>query len=133
MLNKAIIQGRLGGDPELKITPSGVSVTSCGLACERNYAAQGQQRETDWIDVVAWRGTAEFLHKWFRKGDMVVVAGRLQTRMWTDQQGVKRKIVEVMADEVNFCGGGRREDNRQGRPEFYKPIDADDDDELPFV
>ena len=104
MLNTAAILGRFAADPELKHTPSGVSVTSFTLAVDRNFAKPGQERQTDWIDVVAWRGTAEFICKYFAKGRMIAVSGFLQTRTWEDKQGSRRKATELVAREVHFCG-----------------------------
>lgn len=97
MLNTAAIMGRLVADPELKHTPSGVAVTSFTLAVDRNYAKPGEERQTDWIDVVAWRGTAEFICKYFTKGRMIAVTGSLQTRTWEDKNGSKHKATELVA------------------------------------
>ena len=91
MLNTAAIMGRLVAAPELKHTPSGVAVTSFALAVDRNYAKPGEERQTDWIDVVAWRGTAEFICKYFTKGRMIAVTGSLQTRVWEDKNGSKAR------------------------------------------
>lgn len=87
MLNTAAVMGRFAADPELKHTPSGVAVTSFTLAVDRNYAKPGEERQTNWIDVVAWRGTAEFICKYFTKGRMIAVTGSLQTRTWEDKNG----------------------------------------------
>ena len=103
-MNTAAILGRFAADPELKHTSSGVAVTSFTLAVDRNYAKPGQERQTDWIDVVAWRGTAEFICKYFAKGRMIAVSGFLQTRTWEDKQGSRRKATELVAREVHFCG-----------------------------
>ena len=104
MQNIAAIVGRFAFDPELKHTPNGVAVTSFTLAVERNYAKPGEERQTDWIDVVAWRGTAEFVCKYFAKGRMIAISGFLQTRNYTDKNGNKRKRMELVADQVSFCG-----------------------------
>ena len=98
MLNKAILMGRLVADPELRTTPSGVSVTSFTVAVNRNF----NREQTDFIDVVAWRQTAEFVSKYFRKGQMIAVEGAIQTRNYEDRSGNKRKAVEVVADQVHF-------------------------------
>ena len=88
MLNRIILMGRLTRDPELRRTQSGTAVVSFSIACDRDYAAQGAERETDFIDIVAWRGTAEFVDKYFSKGRMIVVAGRLQIRGWEDKKSL---------------------------------------------
>ena len=108
MLNHIVLMGRLARDPELRRTQSGVSVTSFRLACDRDFRTQSGEKETDWIDVVAWRGTAEFVSKYFQKGRMAIVEGRLQTRDWTDKEGNKRTAVEVVADNIYF-GDSKRD------------------------
>ena len=113
MLNIAAVMGRLAADPELKHTPGGVAVTSFSLAVDRNYAKPGEERQTDWIDVVAWRGTAEFICKYFTKGRMIAVSGFLQTRVWEDRYGAKHKAVELVAQQVSFCGDKPREADGQ--------------------
>ncbi len=107
-LNKVVIMGRLARDPELRRTQSGVSVTSFRIACDRDFKSQSGEKETDWIDIVAWRNTAEFVSKYFTKGRMAIVEGRLQTRDWTDKDGNKRTAVEVVADNVYF-GDSKRD------------------------
>lgn len=104
MLNVVTLIGRLGEDPELRHTPAGVAVTSFSLAVDRSYQKQGEERQTDWITVVAWRGTADFICRNFAKGRMLAVSGFLQTRKWEDREGNPRKAVEVVAREVFFCG-----------------------------
>ena len=104
MLNCVIIMGRLAADPELRTTPSGVSVTSFTVAVDSTFAKQGEERQTNWIDVVAWRQQAEFVTKYFQKGSMIAVQGNLQTRNYEDKNGNKRKAVEVVADRVSFTG-----------------------------
>ena len=108
MLNRLIIMGRLARDPELRRTGSGTAVTSFTLAVDRDFKSQGGEKETDWIDVVAWRNTAEFVSKYFTKGRMAVVEGRLQMRNWTDRDGNKRVSAEVVADNVYF-GDSKRD------------------------
>jgi single-strand DNA-binding protein len=100
--NKVILGGRLTADPELKTTQTGVSVTSFDVAINRKYSGQNQQQITDFITVVAWRQTAEFVTRYFRKGSSICVVGSLQTRSWTDNNGQKRYATEVVADEINF-------------------------------
>ena len=108
MLNKIILMGRLTRDPELRRTGSGTAVTSFSLAVDRDFTSQSGEKETDFIDIVAWRGTAEFVSKYFTKGRMAVVEGRLQIRDWTDRDGGKRRSAEVIADNVYF-GDSKRE------------------------
>ncbi len=114
MLNKAILMGRLTADPELRTTPAGVSVTSFTVAVNRNY----NREQTDFIDVVAWRQTAEFVSKYFHKGQMIAVEGAIQTRNYEDRNGNKRKAVEVVADQVHFTesknSGGNAAAPQQG-------------------
>ena len=103
MLNKAILMGRLTRDPEMRYTPNGnVPVVSFSIAVERNYSGSNRERITDFIDIVAWRRTAEFVSQWFTKGMMIVVVGSIQTRRWQDKNGNNRTSVEVIADEVQF-------------------------------
>ena len=111
MLNHIVIMGRLARDPELRRTGSGIAVTSFTLAVDRDFAPKdGSERETDWIDCVAWRQTGEFVSKYFTKGRMAVVSGRLQIRNWTDKDGNKRSSAEVVADNVYF-GDSKRDDH----------------------
>lgn len=113
MLNHIVLMGRLTRDPELRRTPSGVAVASFSIAVERDFASQGGERQTDFIDIVAWRNTAEFVSKYFFKGSMAVVSGRLQIRDWTDREGGKRRSAEVVADNVYF-GESKRDRDAQG-------------------
>ena len=112
MLNHIVLMGRLTRDPELRRTGSGVAVASFTLAVDREYAAQGAEKETDFVDIVAWRNTAEFVSKYFAKGRMAVVTGRLQIRNWQDKEGNKRRSAEVVADNVYF--GDSKRDNADG-------------------
>ena len=102
MLNKIIVMGRLTKDPELRRTQGGTAVTSFSVAVDRDFKSQSGERETDFIDVVAWRQTAEFVSKYFTKGRMAVVEGRLQIRDWTDRDGGKRRSAEIIAENVYF-------------------------------
>lgn len=140
MLNKAILMGRLVADPELRQTPTNKSVTSFTLAVNRSYSKTGEQ--TDFIDIVAWGTTAEFVSKWFHKGSLMAVCGRIQTRTWEDKQGQKRKSVEVIAEEVNFAES-KRDSQSRGNDNNSAPFDlgggdnefselSPDDGELPF-
>ena len=108
MLNKIFIMGRLTRDPELRRTQSGTAVTSFSLAVDRDFKSQSGEKETDFIDVVAWRGTAEFVSKYFSKGRMAVVEGRLQIRDWKDKEGNNRRSAEVVADNIYF-GDSKRD------------------------
>ena len=103
-LNKVILGGRLTADPELKQTPSGVSVCTFGIAVNRRFASKdaSAQTQADFFNVTAWRATAEFVSKYFRKGSSICVVGSLQNRSWTDQQGAKHYATDIVADEVNF-------------------------------
>ncbi len=139
MLNKAILMGRLTADPELRHTQSNIPVTSFTLAVDRTF---GQDKQTDFLDIVAWRNTAEFVSKWFRKGMLVAVSGQIQTRTWEDKQGNKRKSVEVVADEAFFAESKKdsapRPSNDAPVPFDLPPVGGDfaelgpDDSELPF-
>ena len=108
-LNKVILAGRLTRDPELKQTTSGVSVTSFSIAINRRYKA-GEQQEADYLDIVAWRQTAEFITRYFRKGSSIAITGSAQVRKWTDKDGGKRSTVEFVADEVYFVDGKTEEE-----------------------
>ena len=110
MLNKIILMGRLTRDPELRRTGSGTAVTSFALAVDRDFKGQGGEKETDFIDVVAWRNTAEFVSKYFTKGRMAVVSGRLQIRNWEDKEGNKRRTAEILAENIYF-GDSKKEDD----------------------
>lgn len=132
MLNKIILMGRLTRDPELRRTNSGTAVASFTLAVDRDFKSQGGQKETDFIDIVAWRNTAEFACKYFTKGRMAVVEGRLQIRDWTDKDGGKRRSAEVIADSIYFGDSKRDGDNGPsvgGQPDFQE---VEDDEVLPF-
>ena len=141
MLNKIIIMGRLTRDPELRRTGSGTSVTSFSLACDRDFKSQSGEKETDFIEVVAWKNTAEFVSKYFSKGRMAVVEGRLQIRDWTDKAGNKRTTAEVVADNVYFADSKRSESNENQKENFnalsgrlgddFVPA-SEEDGELPF-
>lgn len=134
MLNKIILMGRLTRDPELRKTGNGTAVTSFSLAVDRDYKPQDGERETDFIDVVAWRGTAEFVFKYFSKGRMAVVEGRLQVRDWTDKDGNKRRSTEVLAESVYFGDSKKVSDSdtpTEPSGEF-KEVPEDEKGELPF-
>ena len=153
MLNHIVLMGRLTRDPELRRTQSGTAVASFSLAVDRDFSGRdGGEKQTDFIDIVAWRSTAEFVSKYFVKGQMAVVSGRLQIRDWTANDGSKRRSAEVVADNVYFGeskrdrdGGSSRAPYAQAAPAYPAPssysapvtgsdfAELDDDDgELPF-
>lgn len=156
MLNCAVIMGRLTATPELRTTASGISVTSFTVAVDRSYAKQGEERQTDFINVVAWRSTADFVTRFFTKGQMIAVQGSIQTRNYEDKNGNKRTAVEIVADSISFCGsksesgGSNYAQPQQSAPAVsYQSADAgsfsvlpddsqgfpfgsDDDEGLPF-
>ena len=146
MLNKVFIMGRLTRDPELRRTQSGTAVASFALAVERDFKDNATgKRETDFIDVVAWRQAAEFVSRYFTKGRMAVVEGRLQIRDWTDKDGNKRRTAEIVTEQVYF-GDSKRDDNQptenqnaayggySAAPNAHQTFSElrDDDGELPF-
>lgn len=116
MLNVITIMGRLTRDPELRRTNSGKPVASFTVAVDRDFAPDGQEKQTDFIDCVAWQGTAEFVDKYFNKGSMIVVAGRLQLRDWTDKDGNKRRTAEIVASSVYF---GESKKSQEGNAPTY--------------
>lgn len=120
MLNHIVLMGRLVRDPELRHTGSGTAVASFSLAVDRDYKAQNGERETDFIDIVAWRSTADFVSKYFSKGRMAVVSGRLQMRSYTDKDGIRRRASEVVADSVYF-GDSKRESSGDYAPPSDPP------------
>jgi single-strand DNA-binding protein len=109
MLNVVAIMGRLVADPELRTTPAGHSVCSFRIACDRSYVQQGQERQADFIDIVAWRQQADFVSKYFQRGSMIAVEGRLQTRNYQDKNGNNRTAVEVVANNISFAGAKRQD------------------------
>lgn len=109
MLNVVAIMGRLVADPELRTTTQGNSVCSFRIACDRSYVQQGQERQADFIDIVAWRQQAEFVSKYFQKGSMIAIEGSLQTRRYQDKLGANRTAVEVVANNISFAGAKRQD------------------------
>ena len=139
MLNHIVLMGRLTRDPELRYTQSQIPVASFSLAVDRDFGGRdGGERQTDFIDIVAWRSTAEFVSKYFTKGSMAVVSGRLQIRDWTDKEGGKRRSAEVIADNVYFGDSKPKEDGAPsadadfGAPPSGFTPDFGDDGEMPF-
>lgn len=131
MLNKVLLQGRLVADPETRHTTNGTAVSSFRLAVDRDFKNQNGEKETDFINIVAWRNTAEFVGKYFEKGQMAIVDGRLQVRDYTDRDGNKRYVTEVVANSVYFAGS-KPEQTEQSNHNGLEPLD-DDDGELPFL
>ena len=134
MFNLVVLQGRTTDNPELKVTASGKYVTSFSIAVERDFST-GNEKETDFINIVAWNKTAEFISKYFLKGKQMIVSGRLQVRKYQTQNGENRSVTEVIADKVNFCGDKTQDPLQtvQNRLEEYgdfNEVDADED--LPF-
>lgn len=148
MLNVVALMGRLTHTPELKTTQNGTSVCSFGIAVDRTYTPKGEERKADFIDVVAWRQTAEHICKYFQKGSMVAITGSLQSRNYKDKNGNSRTAVEVLADQINFAGPKKTQqvdDGGEAPPKDYRePAPAysqgsaddfeviNDNDDLPF-
>nr|DAM30831.1 MAG TPA: Single strand binding protein [Caudoviricetes sp.] len=137
MLNEVILMGRLTRDPDVRMTQNGTTAANFALACERDYAPQGQDRETDFFDIVAFGKTADFAGQYFAKGQLVAVKGRLQQRDWTDKQGNKRRTTEILADRCYFAE--KRQDRDASSGGFQQmpdstpvPFEDPDDDALPF-
>ena len=141
MLNHIVLMGRLTRDPELRHTQSGLPVCTFSIACQRDYKSADGEKAVDYIDIVAWRGTAEFVNNYFTKGRMAVVDGRLQLRDWVDRDGNNRRSAEVVASSVNF--GDSRPQNQPAPAPAYAGVSAApgqgwsdagelDDGELPF-
>ena len=136
MLNVAAITGRLTADPELKKTNTGTSVCSFTVAVDRNFVKQGEERQADFLEVVAWKSAAEFVSRYFNKGSIIAVQGTIQTRNWEDKNGNKRKSTEIIADQISFCG--RKTEEKPAKPniEYEVPPEMyevpDDDETLPF-
>ena len=143
MLNVVVIMGRLTADPELRTTQSGISVTSFSVAVNRNYSKDGNN-QTDFINCVAWRNNAEFISKYFTKGQMIAIKGSLQQNNYTDKDGNKRTTYDVVVDSADFCGsknesGGNGASARNEAPASFSNVDTGDfeeismgDDDLPF-
>lgn len=156
MINRVILMGRLVADPELKVTPANISVTSFRIAVDRSYVKQGEERKADFFDIVCWRNTAEFVCRYFSKGAMIAIEGKLQSRTYQAKDGTNRYVVEVVADSVSFTGEKREQSNnyqnatpqynnqlnsqpQQGYQNQYQPYgdntgfaDMPPDDDLPF-
>lgn len=131
MLNRAILMGRLVADPELRQTPNGISVTAFCIAVERNYS-KDKDRKADFINIVAWRQTAEFVSRYFSKGKMIVIEGSIQMRSYEDKNGNKRTAVEVVAENVMFGESKRREESPGPAQEQDFNTGETDSEDLPF-
>ena len=125
MLNRIIVMGRMTRDPELRRTNSGTAVASFTVAVDRDFKSQSGEKETDFIDVVAWRNTGEFAAKYLAKGRMAAVEGRIQVRDWQDKDGNRRKSVEVVADNVYFA-----DSKRDSKPQESRTVDDQEFDEI---
>lgn len=152
MLNVVAIMGRLVAAPELRTTPAGANVCTFRIACDRNFARPGEQRQADFIDVVAWRQTAEFVCRYFQKGSLIAIHGRIQTRRYQDKNGANRTAFAVVAENVSFAGskgtssakvddGGEAAPRSEAWPKADPPANyggvddfavIDDNDDLPF-
>lgn len=143
MLNVVVIMGRLTAQPELRTTGNGISVSSFSVAVDRSYQSGGE-RQTDFINCVAWRGNADFITKYFTKGQMIAIRGTLQQRSYTDKDGNKRTTYDVVVDQAQFCGskqesGGVAPAAKEVAPASFSNVDTGDfeeisigDDDLPF-
>ena len=132
MLNSVVLIGRLTADPEHKQTPSGISVTSFSIAVDRNYNGKDGNRQTDFINIVAWRNTADFICRHFSKGQMIAVEGSVQTRSYEDKNRNRRTAVEIVADSVSFCGDRRQETASDTEVIDENSFEEISDDDLPF-
>ena len=131
MLNSVCLMGRLVADPELRQTPSGVSVCSFRIAVDRTYQPKGQEKQTDFINIVTWRSTAEFVSRYFRKGQLVAVQGSIQTSQYTDRDGNKRTTFDVVADNVFFAEKKAESgETKQGAGYDHSPDIQDDFEEI---
>jgi single-strand DNA-binding protein len=131
-MNNVTLLGRLTKDIDLKQTTNGISVASFTLAVNRSYAKQGEERKADFISCVAWRGNAEFISRWFRKGDMLGVVGHIETRTYDDKNGVRHYATEIIVEQAHFGGNRKQEDNNDYNSspsdETWQPVDVD----MPF-
>nr|DAH55291.1 MAG TPA: Single strand binding protein [Caudoviricetes sp.] len=138
MINTVVIMGRMVRDPELRTLDSGTNVTSFSVAVDRNYVDKTtNERQADFLNVVAWRYTADFICKYFHKGDMIALSGELQSRQYTDKDGNKRTAIEIVANNASFCGGknnGSSANTSTDAPNMVANPDesADSNDDLPF-
>ena len=138
MYNKVIMMGRLTRDPELKTTPSGVSVCTFSIAVDRRFQTKGEKKKTDFFNIVAWRQTGEFVSRYFSKGSLILVEGELQTRQYTNKDGVNVTVTEIVADNVSFTGEKAGSSSGQNVPQGTPPVASTPDyssvasDDYPF-
>ena len=132
MINNVTLTGRLTKDPEIRYTTDGKARARFTLAVDRRFVKQGEQRQADFINIVAFRQTAEFVGKYFVKGQLVAVVGSIQTRSWDGEDGQKRYATEVIANEVHFCGDKRDSEKQKSKPQEDDFIPVEDDSGLPF-
>lgn len=139
MLNVVALMGCLTADPELRTTPAGVSVTSFTIAVDRSFVKQGEERQADFINCVAWRGTADFIAKYFQKGSLIAVDGSIQTRRYQDKDGHNRTAFEVVVDNAHFAGSKEKAEkpaqsaySAPGQPSYDDFATIDDAEDLPF-
>lgn len=130
MLNVICLVGRLTADPELRTTTTGISTCRFSIAVDREFVKQGEERQADFFDVVAWRQQAEFVTKYFHKGSWVSVVGSMQSRTYDDKNGIKRKVFEVMASSISFCGN--KSDSSQGGSFQRRPDEGQDTQKASF-
>jgi len=147
MINSVVLMGRLVADPELRTTTSGKTVGSFRIAVDRSFQRQGEERQADFISIVVWEQTANFVSRYFRKGSMIAIQGRIQTRAYEDKTGAKRTAFEVVANEVSFCGSKAESGTGNFAPAAQAPVqpqaafqsagssdfeEITDDEDLPF-
>ena len=136
MINNVTLMGRMTADAELRATTSGTSVAQFTIAVDRDYVKSGEERKTDFINIVVWGRTADFVTSYFHKGDMIAIVGSIQVRNYTDKNGNKRYVTEVVAEKVSFCGGKKESSNTSHGTLNINPYDdieeIDNDDSLPF-
>lgn len=132
MINSVVLMGRLTADPELKNTASGIEVCSFCVAVERAFKSENNERQTDFINVTAWRQNAAFISKYFRKGQMIAVVGSIQTRSYEDKNGNKRTVFEVVVDRASFCGSKSESSAVTVSAESVSIDVSENNDDLPF-
>ena len=132
MINTVTLMGRMTADAELRATTNGTNVTQFTIAVERDYVKSGEERQTDFINVVAWGRTAEFVSKYFHKGDVIATVGTIQVRNFTDKNGNKRYATEVIAEKVSFCGGKKESGPNLNVTPPNDIEEVGNDDDLPF-
>lgn len=132
MLNKVFLQGRLTADPEIRTTSSDTPVVSFSLAVDKPYVKQGESRTADFFNLTAWRNTAKFIAEYFKKGQMMIVEGLLQNNSYTDNNGQKRTVTQVLVEKVNFADTKNQNSTSKSKEVDYEPVQDETDDDLPF-